>query len=350
MLKQLPLLSRDRDRAAPFTRFSRVLQVARKSGIWPLAALAALGGAVLYSQQNETGTVFHSDIRLVVCHTTVVDRSGHLVDHLTQDAFSVFENNVRQQIKLFKHEDVPVSMGLVIDSSGSMRNSNKRAGVEASAMALIQASNPDDEVFVIHFNDETYFDNPGNKEFLTKPEEMREALHRTEPSGGTAMRDAVQLAVNWLKKAHKEKKVLVVVTDGEDNASSEDNSLENVVRSARQNEVLIYSVGLLSEEDHKAAANAKHQLNELSEATGGEAFYPREVSEVDPIARQVARDLRSQYTIEYTPSNPAMDGTFRRIRVSVKAPGGAAARTRTGYYATPDRVAGTGPAPASLRR
>jgi VWFA-related protein len=314
----------------------------QKSRIWTLAALAALGGAILYSQQNETGTVFHSDIRLVVCHTTVVDRSGHLVDHLSQDAFSVFENNVRQQIKVFKHEDVPVSMGLVIDSSGSMRNSNKRAGVEAAAMALIQASNKDDEVFVIHFNDETYFDNPGGKDFLT--------LGRTEPSGGTAMRDAVQLAVNWLKKAHKEKKVLVVVTDGEDNASSEDNTLENVVRSARQNEVLIYSVGLLSEEDHKAATNAKHQLNELSEATGGEAFYPREVSEVDPIARQVARDLRSQYTIEYTPSNPAMDGSFRRIRVSVKAPGGPTARTRTGYYATPDQIAGADPVPANLRR
>jgi VWFA-related protein len=323
----------------------------QKIRILPLAALAAVGAALLYSQQSDTGTVFHSDIRLVVCHTTVVDHAGRLVDHLTQDAFTVFENNVRQQIKVFKHEDIPVSMGLVIDSSGSMRNSNKRAGVETSAMALIGASNPDDEVFVIHFNDETFFDNPGGKEFLTKPAEMREALGRTEPSGGTAMRDAIQLAVGWLKKAHKEKKVLVVVTDGEDNASSEDNTLENVVRSARQNEVLIYAVGLLSEEDHKAAANARHQLNELSEATGGEAFYPKDVSEVDPIARQVARDLRSQYTIEYTPSNPAMDGSFRRIRVAVKAPGGPTARTRTGYYATPDQIAGADPSPpANLRR
>jgi Ca-activated chloride channel family protein len=306
---------------------------------------------MLYSQQMDTGTVFHSDTRLVVCPTTVMDRAGHLVDHLTKDAFSVFENNVRQEIKVFRHEDVPVSMGLVIDSSGSMRNGNKRAGVEAAALALIQASNRDDEVFVIHFNDQTYFDNPGGKDFLTKPAEMKEALGRTEPGGETAMRDAVQLGIGWLKKGHKEKKVLVVVTDGEDNSSSTDNSLENVVRSARQNEVLIYSVGLLSEEDHKAAANAKHQLNELSEATGGEAFYPKDVSEVDPIARQVASDLRSQYTIEYSPSNPAMHGTFRRIRVAVKAPGGPTARTRTGYYATPERAAEPAPAPAArLRR
>jgi Ca-activated chloride channel homolog len=259
------------------------------------AGVAALGMALLYARQNDTGTVFHSDTRLVVCHTSVMDRSGHLVDHLTKEAFSAYENNVRQEIRVLKHEDIPVSMGLIIDSSGSMRNSNKRAGVEASAMTLIEASNPDDEVFVIHFNDETYFDNPGGKGFLTKPEEMREALGRTEPSGGTATRDAVQVAIGWLKKAHKEKKVLVVVTDGEDNASGKENCLENVVRSARQNDVQIYSVGLLSEEDHKAAANAKHQLNGLSEATGGKAFYPKEVSEVEVIAHQVARDLSRRY-------------------------------------------------------
>ena len=322
-----------------------------KTSLVPLAALTALGTALLYSQQPDTGTVFHSDTRVVVCHTTVLDRAGHLVDHLPKDAFSVFENNVRQDIRVFKHEDVPVSMGLVIDSSGSMRNSNKRAGVQAAAMALIKASNPDDEVFVIHFNDETYFDNPGGKDFLTKSAEMEVALGRTEPSGGTAMRDAVQMAIGWLKKAHKEKKVLVVVTDGEDNSSSEQNSLENLVRSARQNEVLIYSVGLLSEEDHKAAASAKHQLSELSDATGGEAYYPKEVSEVDPIAHQVARDLRSQYTIEYSPTNPAMDGTFRKIRVAVKGPGSPTARTRTGYYATPESGAASAPALGSkLRR
>jgi VWFA-related protein len=317
-----------------------------RTPIFACTTAAALGLAVLYAQQTGTGTVFRSDTRVVVCHTTVVDKAGHLIDHLNQDAFSVYENNVRQDIKVFKHEDIPVSMGLIIDSSGSMRN--KRAGVEAAAMALVKESNPGDEVFVVHFNDEVYLDNPRGKDFLSDPAEMEEALRRTDVSGGTAMRNAIQMAIDWLKKAHKEKKVLVVVTDGEDYASDEEhNSLEQVVRSARQNEVLIYAVGLLSEEDHKAAANAKRQLNALSEATGGEAFYPREVSEVDPIAHQVARDLRSQYTLEYTPSNPAMDGTFRKIRVAVKAPGGPVARTRTGYYATPDQGAAAVPAAAS---
>lgn len=144
----------------------------------------------------------------------------------------------------------------------------------------------------------------------------------------------------------------MVVTDGEDNASDEEhNSLEKVVRAARQNEVLIYSVGLLSEEDHRAAASAKHQLNTLSEATGGEAFFPREVAEVDRIAHQVARDLRNQYTIEYSPTNPAMDGTFRKIRMVVKGPGSPVPRTRTGYYATPDRGApGAAAATSNFRR
>ena len=310
-----------------------------------LAALAAavLGLALLHGRQEDTGTVFRSDTRLVVCNTTVVDKAGHLVTNLKQDAFRVFENNVRQEIRVFKHEDIPVSMGLIIDSSGSMRT--KRAGVEAAAMALVTESNPDDEVFVIHFNDEVYFDNPRGKDFLTNREDMRKAIERTDVAGGTAMRDAIQTAIGWLHKAHREKKVLVVVTDGEDNASDEANSLERVVRSARQNEVLIYSVGLLSEEDHRAAANARHQLNALSEATGGEAFYPREVSEVARIAHQVARDLRNQYTLEYTPSNQAMDGTFRRIRVVVKASGSLTPRTRTGYYATPDLGAAAPPAP-----
>jgi Ca-activated chloride channel homolog len=313
-----------------------------KTGILALSGVAALGLGFLYGQQGDAPTVFRIDTRLVVCPTTVVDKSGHLVDHLQQSAFSVFENNVRQQIKVFKHEDIPVSMGLIIDSSGSMRN--KRAGVEAAAMALVKASNPDDEVFVVHFNDDTHLDNPNGKDFLTNPEEMKEALASTEVGGGTAMRDAIQMAIDWLKKAHKDKKVLVVVTDGEDNSSAESNTLENVVRLARQNEVLIYSVGLLGEEDHRAAASAKHQLNELSDETGGEAFYPQQVSDVEPIAHQVARDLRSQYTLEYTPTNPAMDGTFRKIRVSVKAPGSPTARTRTGYYATPDQGAAETPA------
>jgi VWFA-related protein len=229
-------------------------------------------------------------------------------------------------------------MGLIIDNSGSMRS--KRASVEAAALALVKDSNPDDEVFIVNFNDDAFIDNPNSKDFLTNVDEMKEALTRIDSRGGTAMRSAIYKSIAWLKKAHKEKKVLVVVTDGVDNAS--DISLEDLVREARQSDVLIYSVGLLTDEEKRSASGAKRQLNALAEATGALTYYPKELSEVDPIAHQVARDIRSQYTIAYKPTNDALDGTYRKIKITVKAAGNLVPRTRTGYYATADLGGGAG--------
>jgi VWFA-related protein len=308
------------------------------------AGVLAVGIAAVHGQQPKPAAsqgsipVFTSDTRLVVCHTTVVDKSGKLITNLKQDAFTVFENDAKQDILLFKREDIPVSMGLIIDNSGSMRP--KRASVEAAALALVKDSNPDDEVFIVNFNDDAYIDNPDNKDFLTDIDKMKEALTRIDSRGGTAMRDAIGKSIEWLKKAHKEKKVLVVVTDGVDNASTE--SLEDLVREARQSDVLIYSVGLLTDEEKRSASSAKRQLNALAEATGGLTYYPKEVSEVDPIAHQVARDIRSQYTIAYKPSNDALDGTYRKIRIVLKAPGNLTPRSRTGYYATAEMGGGKG--------
>jgi Ca-activated chloride channel family protein len=301
-------------------------------------SLVALDGQQPKPSTAAQGTVplFTSDTRRVVLHTTVVDKSGKLVTNLKQDAFSVSENDVKQDILLFRREDIPVSLGLIIDNSGSMRP--KRAGVEAAALALVKDSNPEDEVFIVNFNDDAYIDNPGSKDFLTDIKDMQEALTRIDSRGGTAMRDAIAKSIEWLKKAHKEKKVLVVVTDGVDNASSV--RLEDLVRDARQSEVLIYSVGLLTEEEKRSAASAKRQLNALAEATGGLTYYPKELSDVDPIAHQVARDIRSQYTIVYKPTNEALDGSYRKIKVTVKGPGNPVPRTRTGYYATGDQNGG----------
>ncbi len=151
------------------------------------------------------------------------------------------------------------------------------------------------------------------------------------------MRDAIRMSIDHMKeKAKKDKKVLVVVTDGNDNSSVI--SLENLVKAAQQSEVLIYTIGLLSEEERREAKRAKRALDALAEATGGEAFFPKELSEVERIAHQVAHDIRSQYTIAYTPTNQALDGSFRQIRVVANAPGRPVVRTRTGYYATPDSV------------
>ncbi len=300
------------------------------------AGTCLLAAAVLVAQQvppaPDSPTVFHADTRIVVCHTTVVDKNGHLVTTLPQAAFSVFENKIKQDIRKFKREDVPVSLGLVIDNSGSMRN--KLQKVEAAALALVKASNRDDEVFIVNFNDTAYLDNPKDKDFTNDIGELEQALKRIDARGGTAMRDAIQMSIEHLKKGHRDKKVLVIITDGNDNSSVI--NMERIMRNAHQSDVVIYGVGLLTEEEHREAARAKRALNDLAEATGGKTFFPKELEEVDAIASQVAHDIRSQYTIEYSPTNTAMDGTFRAIRIAVKASGNPAVRTRSGYYATPD--------------
>jgi Ca-activated chloride channel family protein len=291
-----------------------------------------MAASLVAPRAQESETVFHADTRIVVCHTTVIDKNGHLVTTLPQSAFTVYENKIRQEIRRFRREDVPVSLGLVIDNSGSMRN--KLAKVEAAALALVKDSNRDDEVFIVNFNDTAYLDNPKDKDFTNDISELQTALSRIDARGGTAMRDAIEMSIQHLKKAHRDKKVLVVITDGNDNSSIL--SLEHIMKSAHQSDVLIYGVGLLTEEEHREATRAKRALNDLAEATGGKTFFPKDVEEVDAIAHLVAHDIRSQYTIEYSPSNSAMDGTFRAIRITAKASGNPTVRTRSGYYATPD--------------
>jgi VWFA-related protein len=306
-----------------------------------LAYLAALAVAAVHAQHQtplkveDPGVIFRADTRLVVCHTSVIDKAGHLVTGLPKSAFSVTENGAPQEIKVFKAEDVPVSMGLVIDNSGSMRD--KRAKVEAASVALVKDSNPEDEVFVVNFNEEPFLDLPPGMNFSSDIEVLKQALQRIDSRGGTAMRDAIASSIVHLKEhASRDKKVLVVVTDGNDNSSLI--TLENLVKASQQAEVLIYSVGLLAEEEPRAAREARRALNALADSTGASAFFPRELAEVDRIAHQVAHDIRNQYTIEYTPANTNMDGQFRAIRISVNAPGKPAVRTRPGYWATDSTV------------
>ena len=317
--------------------------------VLPLACLAGVLGAWAFqnqppkppatTDQEDVGAKFSSDTRLVVLHTTVMDKSGHLVTDLPKTAFTVLENGVQQPITNFKREDVPVSLGLVIDNSGSMRD--KRAKVEAAALALVKDSNKDDEIFIVNFNDEAFLDNPHNKDFTNNVKELEEALTRIDSRGGTAMRDAVRMSIDHLKeKAKKPKRVLVVVTDGNDNSSVI--TLEKLVKDAQQAEVVIYAIGLLSDEERREAKRAERALSDLAQATGGETFVPKELADVDRIAHTVARDIRNQYTIGYSPTNTAMDGTFRTIKVSVNGPGKPIARTRNGYYATPDSKAPKG--------
>jgi len=271
--------------------------------------------------------IIKSYTRLVDLPVSVSDRSGKLITDLPQKAFKVYENGVEQPIKIFKREDVPVSLGIIIDNSGSMKE--KRQKVEIASMDLVKASNHEDEVFIVNFNDDAFLD----VEFTNDIKTLEEGVGRIDSRGGTAMRDAISMSIDYLKsKGKKHKKVLLVVTDGNDNASTI--NLEKVVNRARQSEVLIYAIGLLNEEERHDAKTAKRALNALANESGGLAFYPKAVADVDRIALQVAHDIRNQYTIAYSPTIQAMDGSFRQIKVTVNAGGHPLIRTRTGYYAT----------------
>lgn len=297
-----------------------------------LGLLAAFAAALAQSQPQEDTPTFRSDTRLVVLHASVADKNGRLVTDLPRQAFHVYENGAEQNIKIFRREDVPVSIGILIDNSGSM--TPKRKQVEAAALDLVKASNSHDEVFIVNFNDEAYLD----VEFTNDVRKLEEGVARIDSRGGTAMRDAISMSIDYLKqKGKRDKKVLLVVTDGNDTASAMNNTLEKLVDKARQAEVLIYAVGLLNEELPREAKKAKRALRELTDATGGLVYFPNNASEVDRLALQIAHDLRNQYIIAYSPSIQALDGSFRQIRVTANGPNHPVVRTRTGYYATPDQ-------------
>jgi Ca-activated chloride channel homolog len=291
--------------------------------------------------QDQGPATFRAGARLVVLHATVVDKSGKLVTNLGQNAFHVFEDGVEQQMKVFRREDVPVSMGIVIDNSGSMRDKRKR--VEDAALGLVKASNPNDEVFVVNFNDEAYLDVP----FTSDVKKLEDGVSRIDSRGGTAMRDAINLSMDHLKdKGKRDKKVIVVVTDGNDNTS--EITLERLVQKAQQREVVIYTIGLLNEEEAREAKRARRALDSISTVTGGQAFYPNKVDDVEQFALRVARDIRNQYILAYSPQKQELDGSFRQVKVTVNGPNRPQVRTRTGYYASsasagPATTAQTGP-------
>lgn len=279
---------------------------------------------------DETPT-FTSDTRLVVLHASVVNRGGKLLTDLPESAFKVYENGGVQQIKKFLREDVPVSMGIIVDNSASMRE--KRKQVETAAIDLVKSSNPQDEVFIVNFNDESYLDVPFTND-LTK---LEAGLARIDSRGGTALRDSISGSIDYVKqKGKKDKKVLLVITDGADTASDDRDTLEKLVNKAEQSGVLIYAIGLLNDEEPHERKKAKRVLDALTTASGGSAFYPKTLPEVDPITLGVAREIRNQYVIEYSPSIQALDGSFREIKVTVNGPGRPIVRTRAGYYATPE--------------
>jgi VWFA-related protein len=285
---------------------------------------------------GKQGPSIKVNVNLVVLHTTVLDDRQRFADGLKAENFRVFEDKVEQKLSVFRREDLPVSMGLVIDNSGSMRD--KRPRVNEAAITLVQASNPQDEAFVVNFNDDFYLDL--DKDFTNSVPELKEALERIDSRGSTALYDAIIGSLDHLKKASKDKHVLLIVTDGEDNTSH--NSLERTIREIQKTDTVIYTIGLLSQESKKSAKKAKRALEQIAMASGGVAYFPENVADVHNLCEQVAHDIRNQYTLAYYPTNARRDGTFRAVTVSVIPPHGRGkliARTRNGYYAASESSA-----------
>jgi len=290
--------------------------------------------------QEEGSFVFTKRVEEVVLHATVVDDKQRLVTNLDKQSFTVLEDGRPQSIISFRREDIPVAMGIVIDNSGSMRE--KRDKVNKAAINLVKSSNAQDEVFIVNFNDEYYLD----QDFTADLSKMREALEKVDTRGGTALYDAVVASADHLKKNAKlDKRVLFVVTDGEDNESQE--SLEQAIRRLQEeNGPTVYAIGLLGEEKQRKARKA---LQFIAEKTGGIAFFPKSLDEVDAISRTVAHDIRNQYTLGYKPTNPKSAGGYRTIKVDAKAKGYGklTVRTKSGYYAGQDRAAVSNSAPVN---
>ena len=286
-------------------------------------------------RQGDQGFIIKKNVDEVQLHATVVDDKRRLVTDLAKQDFAVFENGESQQITSFRREDIPVSIGIVIDNSGSMRD--KRPAVNQAALNLVRASRPDDEVFIVNFNDEYYLD----QDFTSNLTQLKEGLEKVDSRGGTALYDAVVASADHLKKNAKlDKRVILVVTDGEDNASRE--SLEQAIRRLEAEDgPTVYTIGILGEERQKRARRA---LEALADRTGGISFFPKDINEVDSISREVAHDIRNQYTIVYKPAMQKAEGGYRTVRVEARAPGHGKlfVRTRTGYYAGQERAAAQG--------
>jgi VWFA-related protein len=277
--------------------------------------------------------VFRKQVEEVVLHATVIDDKQRIVTNLERTAFTVYEDGRPQTITSFRHEDIPVAMGIVVDNSGSMRE--KRQKVNAAALNLVRSSNPNDEVFIVNFNDEYYLD----QDFTSNINKLKDGLEKIEARGGTALYDAVVASADHLKGAKLDKKVIFVVTDGEDNASTE--SLEQAIRRLQgENGPTVYAIGVLGDEEHPK--RARRALQVMSERSGGIAFFPKTLDEVDAISRTVAHDIRTQYTIGYKPATPKNQGGYRQVKVDARSHsyGKLTVRTKSGYYAGPEPASG----------
>jgi len=309
-----------------------VLSAAIKGGV--LLLLMALPSVIRPYEapsaqlRDHPTSIIRVNVDVVVLHASARNHKGVLVSGLGKEAFRVYENGVLQQIKSFSHDDIPVTVGLVVDNSGSMRL--KQAEVITATLAFVRSSHPADQMFIVSFNENVSFALPPDAPFTDQPERLQAALSKMRPNGKTALYDAVGAALQLLKRGNRDKRVLIVVSDGADNASQL--QLEQALTLASRSDAIIYTIGIFEEDDPDRNPGV---LKRFAEATGGEAFLPQSVKQVVPAFERIAQDIRNQYTLTYSPANRSQDGTYRAIEVNAWAAGRGriTVRARAGYYA-----------------
>lgn len=295
--------------------------------------ISFLGAALVTAEQGrgEGQYTMAVDVDLVVFNVTVTDGKGRHISGLRPADFRILEENRLQDIKLFNGEDIPASVGLIIDNSGSM--SNKRADVATAALAFASASNTQDEIFVVSFNERVYLGLPPSIRFTNDLDQIRSALLRSAPVGLTALYDAMAVGIEHLKTGTRERKALVVLSDGGDNASVR--RLDDVLQIARGSSATIYTIGIYDETD---ADRNPVVLRKIAELSGGRAYFPNSVKDLEQVWRDIAGGIRSQYTIGYHSGNPNRDGRFRKVKITASRNGrGLRVTTRDGYLAPADK-------------
>ncbi|WP_128914613.1 VWA domain-containing protein [Granulicella sibirica] len=296
----------------------------------PKEAAGAQGVGLGQVQGSGGKYTLRQDAYEVALNATVLDQGGRSIQTLQKDDFKVYEDGVQQTISGFRHEDLPVSLGLLIDSSGSMYD--KRAAVDQASLDFVKLSNREDEAFLVDFSWEAFID----QDFTNDISKLQQGLSYVKSSGGTAIYDALVASADYLSKNAKHpKQVLLVVTDGEDNASS--STLEQTIRRIQDLDgPVIYCVGLLfgADVNKGEARHARRVLESLAEQTGGAAYFPKSVKEVDAIAAEVAQDIRTQYSIAYRSTKSPTLGGYRQVHVEAKGGGlgKLSVRTRSGYF------------------
>jgi Ca-activated chloride channel homolog len=285
---------------------------------WLMRAFFAAGassflpGLGAEDPHDQSEFILRSDVRLLVLDVSVKDRKGHFVPGLAKDNFTVSEDGKPQQITVFAHDDLPVTVGILVDESYSMKP--KRREVVAAAEAFIRESNPHDEIFVLNFNDRVRRGLPPQMSFSSDLEQLRAALEHGTPEGKTALYDAVEQGLEHLKLGRHERKALVLISDGGDNASV--HTRREIINLVQERPATIYTIGIYDEEDPDRTPGLLRQLAEIS---GGEAYFPESIAGMTRVCHRIAQDLKVRYTVGYVPQGG--NNGLRHLRVRVSLPG-----------------------------